>query len=134
MKPTLALCALSLTLIGCAAPEKTSTEAEIRQHITGRWMVSTNSDEGSSGDQMVLAPDGSFTGVHSDGAVGRVGTWKLMGSMLVIDTSVTNYIRFADGRTIPAGTTLYYPVVFASERELVCTPGISAAGRLRFTK
>jgi hypothetical protein len=129
-------CILSLLFTACrhTEPERSSTEADIRQHIEGQWTVGTNSDEGTPGAQIVIALDGSFTRIHSDGVRELVGTWKLDHRILVVDTVKTNYATFEGGRIVSLGTVIYYPVVFASEHELVCAPGLSVAGRLRFTR
>jgi len=136
VKPAFIFCILSLLLTACrhTQPEKSSTEGEIRQYIEGQWTVGTNSDDGSPGTQIVIASDGRFTRIQPDGARELVGTWKLDRRILVVDTIKTNYATFQDGRTISLGTVVYYPVIFASEHELVCSPGISVAGRLRFTR
>jgi hypothetical protein len=131
-----AFCVLSPLTIGCrhAQPEKSSTETEIREHIEGQWTVSTNSDEGFPGSQILIASDGRFWRIHSDGAREVVGKWKLDHCILVVDTVKTNYATFENGQTVSLGSVVYYPVIFAGEHELVCSPGISVAGRLRFTK
>jgi len=136
VKLAITFCSLSLLLTACrhTEPERSSTEADIRQHIEGQWTVGTNSDVWTPGAQIIIAADGSFTRVHSDGARELVGTWKLDRRILVVDTVKTNYATFQDGRTISLGTVQYYPVIFAGEHELVCAPGISVAGRLRFAR
>lgn len=114
-------------------PEKRSTAAEICEHIVGEWRFSEKSD-GSWFPQIVIAPDGSFVGVHGDGTRELVGRWKLDHHILVVNTVKTNYAVFKNGQTVSLGTVEYFPVIFAGEHELVCTPGISVAGRYRFTK
>jgi hypothetical protein len=120
---------VSLLLTAChhvePEPERRSSQAEIRQHISGTWTLDERSDD-ILFPQIIISPDGRFTGVLSDGTRELVGTWKLEHRILVVETVKAN--------DTAVETVAYYPVVFASERELVCTPGISVAGRLRFTR
>jgi hypothetical protein len=124
MKLAITFCVLSLLIVGCShtPPEKSSTEAEIQQHIVGQWTVSTNSDEGVPGRQYAIASDGCFWRVHPDGTRELLGQWKLENQVFVLYPVSTNY------------PTSFYPVIFADEHELVCAPGFSAGGRIRFTK
>ena len=136
LKPAITFCILGLFAAACrhTEPEKHSTEAEIRRHIVGEWMVANTSDEGCPGSRILIGSDGGLTRIKPDGARELVGTWKLQDHILEVDTVKTNYATFDDGRKVSLGTVLFYPVVFASEHELVCTPGNSMAGRLRFTR
>jgi hypothetical protein len=114
-------------------PERRSTEGEILQHITGEWTVNKRAD-GFRFDQIVISPDGSLAGVLSDGSREGIGIWKFDRRILVVDWMQTNYARLADGQVVSLGNVSYYPVVFANEHELIVTPGISMAGRYRFTR
>src|SRR6266498_1022202 len=126
---------VSLLLTACQhvepEPERRSTEAEIRQHIEGQWTESKNSDGGFATSQVVIASDGRFWCVHPDGARDLYGKWKFGQRCVVVETVRTNYAIFENGETLSLGTVQYYPVIFADEHELVMTPGISVAGRLR---
>ena len=137
VKSAITSCILSLLLLpACSHLERgrRSTEEEIYQHITGEWTLDDQSD-GLRFQQVAIVSDGSFIGVQSNGLRALVGTWTLDHRILVVNLpSQTNYATFTDGTTISLGTVTYYPIIFASEHELVCTPGISMTGRLRFTK
>ncbi len=135
VKPAITLCVLSLLLTACrhAQPERRSTEAEVRQHIEGQWTLSPKEDNFRF-SQVVIAQDGTLTGVDSAGRRELLGTWKLDHHLLVLDTVKTNYAVVNHGRRVSLGTVMRYPVIFASEHELVLAPGITEAGRYRFTR
>lgn len=138
VKSIITVCVLSLLLTACRhvqpEPERRSTETEIRQHIEGQWTESKNSDGGFATSQIVIASDGRFWCVHPSGARDLYGKWEFGQRCLVVETGRTNYATFKNGETVSLGTVDYYPVVFADEHELVMTPGLSMAGRLRFTR
>jgi hypothetical protein len=113
---------LCLLLIACRhvtpAPERWSTEAEIHAHITGEWTLKDESHVPRI-FKLVLETDGSYSVFGADGTQ-AVGSWECEGRMLRLTRST--------------GDWNFYPVIYADEHELVITPGISVAGRLRFRK
>ena len=90
-------------------------------------------DENPDGYELVamsLEPDGRFIRVMTNGAKVLSGTWKCEERMLVVtpkaesDFALSNRLTESD----------WFPVVYADEHELVITPGISVAGRIRFKR
>jgi len=135
VKSAITFCVLGLLLMACrhVEPEKTSTDTEIRQHITGEWTLSDKSD-GSWYPKMILAEDRSFTLVSTNGTRALLGTWECRDRMLRI-TPRAELIEAASASGDRHNTwDYYYPVVYADAHELVMAPGISVAGRLRFTR
>lgn len=111
-------------------PEKRSNDPEIRQHITGTWTLDERPDiNGYRG--LEISPDGTLTSTKLDGTKQHVGTWKLDGSILVVTSNDPELVAKPDGSL---GKQQYYPVIYASEHELICGLGISVAGRMRFKK
>jgi hypothetical protein len=134
VKSAITLCVLSLLLTACrhVAPERSSTEAEIRQHIAGEWTFSDRSN-GSWFPKMTLTEDGNFTVVRTDGTRAQLGTWECQSGMLKVTRTPAS-----DSSARASAWLLndwdYFPVIYADDHELVMTPGISVAGRLRFTR
>ena len=134
VKSAIILCVLSLSLTACRhiEPERRSTAAEIRQHIAGEWTFTEKSD-GSWFPKMVLSDDGSFIVIRSDGTRALLGSWELYGSAVrVTKTPASDSSARASAWLLNDWD--YLPVVYADDHELVMTPGISVAGRLRFTR
>jgi hypothetical protein len=114
-------------------PEKRSSEAEIQQHIAGSWTLDERSDiDGFRG--LEISTDGTITSIKLDSTRQLVGTWLLDGRMLVVRPANPNIVLLPDGNTANLDEQSYYPVIFASEHELVCGLGISVAGRMRFKR
>ena len=133
-KSAINVCALSLLLSACRhfEPERSSTDAQIQQHIAGEWTLSDKSD-GSWYPKIILALDGTIAIVSTDGKRALLGTWECKGAMLRI-TPRTALIEAARASGSRINDWDYYPVVYADAHELVMAPGISVAGRLRFTR
>jgi len=70
VKSVLALWFLGSLVTSCRhtppEPEKRSTEAEIRQHIVGEWVVAANSD-GCWYPKLIIAGDGTLSGAFTNG-------------------------------------------------------------------
>lgn len=134
VKSIVTFCILALLLTACShiRPEKRSTEAEIRQHIVGEWTFDNGSD-GRWFPKMILAEDGSFTGIRADGTCALLGSWECQGTMLKVTRTVASD---ADARAsaMLLNNWDYLPVIYADEHHLVMTGGISVAGRMRFTR
>jgi hypothetical protein len=126
---------ISLLLTACThtPPEKRSTQAEIHQHIAGTWTLDERSDI-SGFHQLEFSPNSTLSKIDSDGTRHPVGTWLLDGHMLVVRPAKPNTVLLSDGLTATLDEQSYYPVIFASEHELVCGLGISVAGRMRFKR
>jgi len=111
-------------------PEKRSNQAEIQQHIAGTWTLDERSDiDGFQG--LEISSDGTITSIKLDSTRHTVGTWHLDGHTLVVTSGNPNLIAKPEGSL---GKRQYYPVIYASEHELVCGLGISVAGRMRFKR
>src|SRR5208282_4172241 len=89
VKSVITVFVLSLLLTACrhAHPEagqiereKRSTEAEIRQHLVGEWTCASASD-GCWYPRLIIAADGSLTGVLDNGRREFIGTWQMSGSL-----------------------------------------------------
>jgi hypothetical protein len=100
--------------------QKRSSEAEIRQHITGIWTQPDSDSLWPRYQSIQIAEDGGFWGVLEDGTRQHLGTWELVHSLMRVNKSATEWD--------------YYPVVYAGDHELILTPGISVAGRARLVK
>jgi len=141
VKSVITVFVLSLLLTACrhAHPEagqiereKRSTEAEIRQHLVGEWTCASASD-GCWYPRLIIAADGSLTGVLDNGRREFIGTWQMSGSLLrVTPTPASLEAARVAGEHINAWD--YYPVIYADAHELVMTPGISVAGRWRYER
>jgi hypothetical protein len=131
-KSAIIVCAVSLLLAACrhVEPEKSSTEAQIQQHIAGEWTLSDKSD-GSWYPKMFLAEDRTITIVLTNGTRALLGTWECRDRMLRV-TPRAELVEAARASGDPLNAWDYYPVVYADDHELVMAPGISVAGRLRF--
>ncbi len=145
MKTILTLCVLTLGILTACrhaeppvrsrkleVPERRSTEAEIRQHIVGEWTVADNSD-GCWYPTMIIAEDGTLTGVRTNGTRVLLGTWVMYNHALRV-TPRTEELRAARASGFLMNDWDYYPVVYADDHELVMTPGISVAGRWRYKR
>lgn len=114
-------------------PEKRSNQAEIQQHIAGTWTLDERSDiDGFQG--LEISSDCTITSIKLDSTRHPVGTWHLNGHMLVVRPAKPNIVLLSDGITANLDEQSYYPVIYASEHELVCGLGISVAGRMRFKR
>ena len=82
---------------------------------------------------MILAEDRTITVISTNGTRALFGTWECQDRMLRI-TPRAELVEaaWASGSSLNAWD--YYPVVYADAHELVMAPGISVAGRLRFTR
>ncbi len=127
MKSVLRLCILALLVTACRhsppearhiEPEKRSTEAEIRRHIVGIWDAKDLRD--CWYPTLMIAEDGSLSGVQTNGHKELIGTWEMYGASLRV--------------TYHSNCWYYYPVIYADDHELVMTPGISVAGRWRYKR
>jgi hypothetical protein len=141
MKLAVTFCILSLLLTACRhaqpeaqhfEPEKRSTEAEIRQHIVGEWACAS-----SPGDcwypRLIVAADGSMTGVETNGTRVLIGKWEIYGHALRV-TPTPERLRAARAAGYLMNEWDYFPVIYADDHELVMTPGISVAGRWRYKR
>ena len=136
MRVAVTIFTLGLVLTACKhghGPEKRSTEAEIRQHIGGTW-ISDDRPDWRSWQAITLGSDGTFVTTGANESEDLAGTWRIEGRMLVVTTTKTNYATLANVETLPLGHVMFYPIVYVNDHELVCTPGISVAGRLRFRR
>ena len=128
-------CSISLMMTACThtPPEKRSSVSEIRQYIVSTWTLDERSDiDGFQGFE--ISPDGTLTKIKLDGTSYPACTWHLDGKMLVIQSSKASTTTTSDRTVTIMGEPSYYPVIYASEHELVCGLGISVAGRMRFKK
>ena len=141
VKTFLTLCVLSMAIpTACrhpeppvhsrrlAVPERRSTEAEIRLHIVGEWTVADNSDD-CWYPTLVIAGDGSLTGVLTNGTRVLIGTWEMSNTLLRVTPT-----KAARASGFFMNDWDYLPVLYADDHELVMTPGISVAGRWRYKR
>ncbi len=140
MKSVLTFCILALLVTACRhsppeaqriEPEKRSTEAEIRQHIVGNWDAKNLRD--CWYPRLMIAQDGTLTGVQTNGTKVLLGTWEMYHSALRV-TPTPEELRAARASGIFMNAWDYIPVIYADDHELVMTPGISVAGRWRYKR
>jgi hypothetical protein len=140
MKSVLMLCILSLLLTACRhsqpearhiESEKRSTEAEIRQHIVGKWFADNLRD--CWYPTLIIAQDGTLTGVQTNGNGVLLGTWEMYHHALRL-TPTPEELRAARASGLSMNEWDYFPVIYADDHELVMTPGISVAGRWRYKR
>ena len=117
---------------GHVEPERRSTEAQIQQHITGEWKLSDKSD-GPWYPKMILAEDRTITVIGTNGTRTLLGSWECRDRMLRI-TPRAELVEAAKVSGDRFNTWDHYPIIYADAHELVMAPGISVAGRLRFTR
>lgn len=140
VRPLFTFCVVSLLLTACRhaqpagqqpEPEKRSTEAQIHQHIVGEW---TCADAyGCWYPRLIIAADGSLTGVLANGRRELVGTLEMSHSLLRVNWTPDKF-KAARASGIPINEWDYFPVDYADDHELIMAPGISVAGRWRYTK
>ena len=140
MKSAITICVVSLLLTACRhvepvtrqlEPERQSTDEEIRQHIVGEW-TSSESD-GFGYPKMIVGDDRRLVGVSTNGTRVLIGTWEYQGHALRV-TPTAARIEAARASGFQMNAWDYYPVIYADAHELVMAPGISVAGRWRFTR
>ena len=134
MKSLVAFLVLILPLAACrqVEPERRSTEAEIRQHIVGEWMLADSSD-GCWYPTMIVAEDGTFSGVETNGTKVLIGKWEMSHTLLRVTYPPAD-VKAARTSGFFMNEWDYFPVIYADAHELVMTPGISMAGRWRYQR
>jgi hypothetical protein len=141
MKRAITFCILSLLLTACRhaqpearhiEPQKRSTEAEIRQHLVGEWTCADPSD-GCWYPRLIIAADGSLTGVLANGSREFIGTWEMSHTLLRV-TPPPASVKAARANGLLMNDWDYFPIVCVGEHELVMTPGISMTGRWRYKR
>lgn len=126
-------------------PKTRQPPEEIRRKIVGLWTI----DQDAGGPEPILSlnlqPTGDFSVVvrgpnenwmekpiDESTVVHKTGKWcSDSGLMLVFENS--NIPLDCDG-VILSTNSIFYPIVYVNDHELVCTPGISMGGRIRFLK
>lgn len=145
MKTVFTSCVLSLAILTACryaeppvhsrkleVPERRSTEAEIRLHIVGEWTVADDSN-GCWYPKIIIAEDGTLTGVSTNGTRDLIGKWEMSHTLLRV-TPTPASVKAARASGFFMNDWDYYPVVYADDHELVMAPGISMAGRWRYKR
>jgi len=80
-----------------------------------------------------IASDGNFFAYLANGTKTLVGSWVIDGRMLRVTLPADTVEAARRAGTIMNEEDIY-PVIYADAHDLVMTPGISVAGRFKFTK
>ena len=83
---------------------------------------------------MLLAANGTVSFIRVDGTEAFFGTWECQGRALTLTPGAT-MVKAARASNLEINPLDYFfPVIYADPHELVMAPGMSVAGRLRFTR
>jgi len=136
MKLAVTICLLLLGVTACRhvdpEPEPESTMEEIRQHIVGEWTAADKSREFEYWyPKLIIAGDGKLFGVPEGGTNELVGNWELSGHALSVTFSpdMVEMFRKLGYPFVESRARGYYPVIYASDHDLIMSPGMSVAGR-----
>jgi len=109
---------------GTPTAAQVAADEEVLKHLLGTWRTA---DDPRWADYhfLTLRPDGSFTTVNTNrpSAV-CAGNWFLERGFLLLVKS----------NSVPCGYYGFHRVRHVDDHHLVCGPGMTVAGELRFTK
>jgi hypothetical protein len=127
-------------------PKNRQPPEEIRQKIVGLWTVDQDANGPerflslnlqASGDFSVVirGPDDKWMEkpINESMFVRKQGKWCSDSGLKLVFENPNEILLNCDGVTL--GTNcVFFPIIYVNDHELVCTPGISMAGRIRFLK
>jgi hypothetical protein len=146
----------SVVLIGCRhyselpfrqqEPRNRQDPDEIRRKIVGRWTVDQDANGPEPFVSLNLHASGDFSVVirgnddkwmekpiDESKFVRKQGKWCSDSGLNLVFGISNNIPLKCDG--VMLGTNcVFFPIVYVNDHELVCTPGMSMAGRIRFLK
>jgi len=109
---------------GTPTAAQMAADEEILKHIIGTWQTADD-PQWAYYHLLTLLSDGSFTTVNTNGPnVVCSGTWFLERGFLLLVKS----------NAVPSGYYGFHRVRHVDDHNLVCGPGMSVGGELRFTK